>query len=154
LSRLIVFACAAQFAFWYGVHVFDSQDFAAALRPYESWDSINHRNPERRIAVNEQLARIPGRLLVFVRYYYPQHLFQEEWVYNEADIDAARIVWARDLGADENEQLRRYYPGRQTWLLEPDFRPLRLSPYEPVPAIEKKEEKPRSPAKLQLLPVR
>ena len=43
------------------------------------------------------LPRYQASCLVFVRYY-PQHIFQDEWVYNAADIDAARVVWARDLG--------------------------------------------------------
>jgi hypothetical protein len=128
-ARLIVFLCVAHFIFWYGLHVFDDSEVSMAMRPYETWDAINHGNPERRIYVNRQLASIPGKLLVFVRYY-PQHIFQDEWVYNAADIDGARIVWARDLGEAENEKLRRYYPGRAVWLLEPDFRPPRLTAYE------------------------
>src|ERR1035438_5015511 len=74
------------------------------------------------IFVKRELDQIPGKLLVFVRYY-PQHIFQEEWVYNAADIDGARVVWARDLGADEDQKLLRYYPDRTPLLLEPDFRP-------------------------------
>jgi hypothetical protein len=81
--------------------------------------------------VNQQLADIPGQLLVFVRYS-PRHIFQDEWVYNEASIDAARIIWARDLGPQDNERLRAMYPGREVLLLEPDVRPLpQLSPYVP-----------------------
>ena len=41
----------------------------------------------------------------------------------------ARVVWARDLGAAENEKLRRYYPDRNVWLLEPDARPPKLTRY-------------------------
>ncbi len=74
------------------------------------------------------MAQIPGKNLVFVRYW-PQHIFQEEWVYNEADISGARVIWARDLGQEENEKLLSYYPDRTAWLLEPDFRPPRLTPY-------------------------
>jgi hypothetical protein len=128
-ARLIVFLCVAHFLFWYGVHAFDDAEVSLAMRPYEAWDAINHGNPERRIYVTRQLAAIPGKLLVFVRYY-PQHIFQDEWVYNAADIDAARIVWARDLGETEDDKLRRYYPGRAVWLLEPDVRPPRLTAYE------------------------
>lgn len=136
-ARLLFFLCLAHFVFWYGMHVFDTEDFSLAVRPYETWDALNHRNPERRIIVSQQLASIPGEILVFVRYW-PQHIFQDEWVYNEADIDRSRIVWARDLGEEENKKLTRYYPARAVWLLEPDARPPRLEPYrevkpEPVP---------------------
>jgi len=127
-AGLIAFLCVAQFLFWYSLHLFDNQQFSLALRQYETWDGLNHRNPAARIAVNRQLEAITGKLLVFVRYY-PQHHFQEEWVYNRADIDGARVVWARDLGPAENVKLRAYFPGRSAWLLEPDFRPPRLTPY-------------------------
>jgi hypothetical protein len=151
-ALLLVLACAAQFVFWYSVHVFDNEEFAMELRPYETWDAINHRNPERRLAIKQQLAHAAGRQLVFVRYDYPRHIFQDEWVYNDADIDASPVVWARDLGAEEDEKLRQYYPGRTAWLLEPDFRPPRLGKYQP-PALPERTEPPRVPAKLQLLPV-
>jgi hypothetical protein len=128
-SRLLLFLCAIHFVFWYSLHFFDDQDFARAMMRYETWDSINHQNPERRILVNQQLAQIPGQVLVFVRYT-PHHIFQDEWVYNEASLDSARIIWARDLGPDENDKLRALYPGREVLLLEPDARPPRLTPYE------------------------
>jgi hypothetical protein len=130
-AQVLLFLCVAHFVFWYGMHIFDAADFSLAARPYETWDAINHGNPERRILVNKQLASVPGQMLVFVRYW-PQHIFQDEWVYNEADIDRARIVWARDLGDDDNRKLRKYYPGRSVWLLEPDARPPRLERYKEV----------------------
>ena len=61
---------------------------------------------------------------MFVRYT-DAHEF-DEWVYNGADIGAARVIWARDLGA-ENAKLIGYYPGRTVWLLEPDVSPPRLT---------------------------
>jgi hypothetical protein len=118
-----------QFGFWYTLHLFDTREFSLAMRQYETWDGLNHGNPERRIMVNRQLAAMPGQLLVFVRYS-PRHIFQDEWVYNRADIDASRIVWARDLGEPENAKLRAYYPGRVVMLLEPDEREPRLGPYQ------------------------
>ena len=144
VARLIFFLCAIHFIFWYGLHLFDSADFSVAMLRYETWDVINHTNPDRRIAINRQLAKIPGRLLVFV-HYSPQHIFQDEWVYNEADIQRARIVWARDLGA-ENQKLREYYPDRAVWLLEPDARPPQLRPYQPQPPAP---ANPRSPLRLE-----
>ena len=142
-ARVTVFLCAAHFCFWYGLHFFDDAEVSMSMRRYETWDAINHKNPERRIEVNRQLAQASGKQLVFVRYW-QQHVFQDEWVYNEADIDRARTVWARDLGAADNEQLRRYYPDRTAWLLEPDARPPKLSPYKAEP--EKTPEKPQAPA--------
>jgi hypothetical protein len=129
-AQFIVIACFAHFLFWYGLHLFANQPFSAEVREYETWDAINHGDPEGRIAINNRLAQSTGRQLVFVRYG-PAHTFSE-WVHNAADIDASRVVWARDLGPEENEKLRRYYPDRTIWLLEPDVRPPRLSPY-PAP---------------------
>jgi hypothetical protein len=130
IAWLLIVVCTFQFLLWYGTHVFDTSEIALAMRPYETWDAINHTNPERRIAVKRQLAEVPGDLLVFVRYA-PTHLFQEEWVWNAADIDAARIVWARDLGPEPDQELIRYYRTRRALLFEPDARPMRLSEYPP-----------------------
>ncbi len=131
-ARFLILLCGAQFAFCYGTHVFDTQPTAVSARSWDLWDSINHGNPERRIDVAKQLAAIPGRLLVFVRYW-PGHVFQDEWVYNEADIDRSRIVWARDLG-DQNQKLIEMYSDRKVLMLEPDARPPALEAYEPPAA--------------------
>jgi len=129
-ARTIVILCCAHFLFWYGLHAADNSALSRFLLRYDTWDGINHRNPERRIAVRDKLAKIPGQLLVIVRYA-PQHVFQEEWVFNAADIDSARIVWARDLGAEEDRQLLAYYPNRKALLLEPDAETPELSEYTP-----------------------
>ncbi|HVW83941.1 MAG TPA: hypothetical protein VHB50_04650 [Bryobacteraceae bacterium] len=138
-ARAVVFLCIAQFAFWYALHLPDTADFATETRRFDLWDSINHAGPTRRIGIDRELAGIPGKLLVFVRYW-PQHVFQEEWVYNSADIDGQRIVWARDLGDAENQKLIAYYRDRKFLLLEPDARPPRLTPYEPAPAAPEQQE--------------
>jgi hypothetical protein len=128
-ARVLICLCFAWFAFWYAPHLLEGTGFPLDIIRFDVWNSINHRNPERRIEVNRQLADIPGKLLVFV-HYWPQHPFQDEWVYNGADIDGQRIVWARDLGA-EDEKLRAFYGDRKALLLEPDAQPPRLAPYEP-----------------------
>jgi hypothetical protein len=132
---VLIFLCFAQFAFWYTPHLLEGTGFPLDILRFDLWNSINHGNPERRIEVNRELAAMPGKLVVFVRYW-PQHVFQDEWVYNGADIDGQRIVWARDRGDAENEKLRAYYPDRKLLLLEPDARPPRLSPWEPAPPPE------------------
>ena len=133
-ARLILFLCAAHFLFWYDAHLFEGQPFTKPLEQFQTWDIINHDDPEARIAIHDQLSKAPGRQLVFVRYQ-PQHRFQE-WVHNAADIDGSPIVWARDLGAAENGKLVRYYPNRSVWLLEPDARPPKLTPYVADAALQ------------------
>jgi hypothetical protein len=59
-----------------------------------------------------------------------------EWVYNGAEIDRQTVVFARDLGTEENEKLLAYYPDRAAWLLEPDARPPKLTPYQRIQTVQ------------------
>lgn len=127
LARLIVLLCAAHAIFWYTLHLAGTENQRVALMRYENWDFINYGDPQGRIEVNRQLEKLSGRQLVFVRYS-PLHGFHE-WIRNSADIDSSRVVWAADLGEEENRKLQSYYTDRATWLLEPDARPPRLSLY-------------------------
>jgi len=61
----------------------------------------------------------PGKHVVLVRYG-PEHSVHEEWVFNTADIDGSKVIWARDLPGELNDQLLRYYPDRTIWLATPD----------------------------------
>lgn len=126
-AALILALAGAHFLFWYGLHQFAYDRMLRAAIPYETWDAINIGDPQGRLAIADQLARAPGKQLVFVRYS-PLHEF-EEWVHNGADIDDSRMIWARDLGMDEDAKLIAYYHDRTVWLLEPDARPPRLSGY-------------------------
>ena len=81
---------------------------------------------------------MPGRHLVVVRYgpaYDPGH--QIEWVYNRADIDHAKVIWAREMGDVENTRLLEYYRHRHPWLIEPDRQPVHLRPYLSSPRSER-----------------
>ncbi len=69
-----------------------------------------------------------GRQLIVVRYA-PDHIPHEEWVFNEADINSAKIVWAREMDPADNQRLIDYFKDRQAWLLEPDKNPLGLTKY-------------------------
>jgi len=75
---------------------------------------------EERREVEQSLLGKGGKHLVIVRYS-PGHSVHKEFVYNRADIDAAPIVWARELpSAEANQRLLRYYQDRKIWLLRPD----------------------------------
>ena len=74
------------------------------------------------------LEKTPGQHLIIVRYA-PSHLPDTEWVYNAADIDGSKVVWARDMDDKDNQELIQYFKNRTVWLLEPDESPPRLSPY-------------------------
>jgi hypothetical protein len=82
----------------------------------------------RRATLQQSLERMPDRHLVIVRY--SDHWPLDEWVYNDADIDASKVVWARDMGPVRNHALRMYFRDRHAWLLEPDPNPGRLQPFE------------------------
>ena len=92
-----------------------------------TWYSEDPHNIQRARVIN-RLEREPGQHLVFVRYE-PEHEIFLDWVYNSADIDSAKVVWARDMGAGGNQELIEYFKARRVWLVEPDETPLRLAPY-------------------------
>ena len=96
---------------------------AAAPEP-GSWAAIG----SERAALEEQLGSLPGLQLVLVRYH-PDHDPLLEWVYNGADIDRQKVVWARDMGGDKNEEVLRYYSDRRVWLLEADEIRPKVTPY-------------------------
>jgi len=75
-----------------------------------------------------QLSAQPGLHLVIVRYG-PNHVPANEWVYNRADIDGSKVVFARDMGSQKNHELLDYYKSRQIWVVNADEVPPRLSPY-------------------------
>jgi hypothetical protein len=70
----------------------------------------------RRDSVLRKLDELPGKQLVLVKYG-PGHDLNHEWIYNRADIDASRIVWAREMGTEKDQELLNYYPERKLWRL-------------------------------------
>lgn len=83
---------------------------------------------EERAQIEDRLNQLQGNQLVIVRYS-PQHYGFDEWVYNSADIEHAKVIWAREMDGASNSELIRYYPDRKVWLVEPDTLPAKLSPY-------------------------
>jgi hypothetical protein len=132
LVRLTVFACFALSALRLG---------ASPLRiNLGSWPSSNWAlawyGPgdfgALRARIEAQLDHLPGKQLAIVRYA-PDHKPMSEWVYNAADINDSKVIWARDMGPQQNAQLIRYYNNRAVWLVQPDKTPVQVTPY-PVAA--------------------
>jgi len=67
---------------------------------------------EYRAKFEAQLNSLPGEHLAIVRYG-ANHSVHAEWVYNRADIDGAKIVWAREIPGKELKPLLDYFRGRQ-----------------------------------------
>ncbi|MGE5054681.1 MAG: hypothetical protein ACM3WP_11000 [Acidobacteriota bacterium] len=94
-----------------------------------SWAAIG---PER-TAIANRLNSLPGPQLVLVRYG-SNHDPMLDWVYNGADIDGQKVVWARDMGEAQNVDLLHYFNDRTVWLLDADDLRPRLVQY-PVPRL-------------------
>jgi len=88
-----------------------------------------------RARVLTQMRGLPGLQLAIVRYGPGHNLVNDEWVYNDADIDSWSVVWARDMGT-QNEELIAYFKDRHVWLIEPDETPVRLSAYSPPRIVD------------------
>jgi hypothetical protein len=86
-----------------------------------------------RAAIARELSHIPGKHLIMVRYE-EDHNVHDEWVYNGAEIDSAKVLWARELDAEQNAKLFAYFKNRQIWLVEPDTDNTELIPYQPPKA--------------------
>ena len=92
-----------------------------------TWYSPNPLVINRQV-VQEQLRKSPGNHLIVVRYKQDHDPFTE-WVYNDADIDSSKIIWAREMGPSENKKLLDYFNERHAWLLDADDNPPKLMPY-------------------------
>jgi hypothetical protein len=94
----------------------------AARHPVAGWAN------GRAVLVNK-LSSLPGKHLVIVRYG-SSHNVHHEWVYNAADIDHSKIVWARDIPGRDLQPLIHYFKDRDVWVLEADNSPPELRPFE------------------------
>jgi hypothetical protein len=96
--------------------------FAAHVHAYEPTTWAHERE-----AIRRDLEQLDGRHLVLVRYA-PDHCPHDEWVYNRADLDSAKVVWAREMSRAENLRLMHSFPDRKLWLLNADLEPRTLVP--------------------------
>ncbi len=84
-----------------------------------------------RAAIAEKLQHTPGKHLIMVRYDKDDHNIHDEWVYNGAEIDTAKVLWARELDPQQNAKLFAYFRDRKIWLVTPDSDNTYLEPYTP-----------------------
>ena len=84
-----------------------------------------------RAQIARELEQLPGQHLVLVLYS-SEHNTLQEWVYNRADLDSAKVLWARGESSEWNTRLTdRYRATHAIWELEADgvdSRPKLLSP--------------------------
>jgi hypothetical protein len=99
----------------------------------DAFPYVDDLNEPFRKPVEEQLAALPGEHLVVVRYS-KDHNSGEEYVYNDADIDHAKTVWAREIPGIDLVPLFHYFKNRDVWLYEPDEDDGTVAPYSPSSA--------------------
>lgn len=100
-------------------------------RPVSVW-ILNWFGPDhfvtQRSVVEKRLSQIPGGQLAIVRYA-ADHDPIDEWVFNSADIDSSKVIWARAMDPESDEELIRYYSQRKAWLVQPDSPSEEIVPY-------------------------
>jgi hypothetical protein len=98
----------------------------------------------QRAEIASQLEAMPGQQLVIVRYSQSHHNVLSEWVYNAADIDHAKMVWAREIPGIDTQPLLDYFGGRKVWILEPDAPSPHLTPYPGEAAMQTQAQAPNN----------
>ncbi|MEO8097250.1 MAG: hypothetical protein ABI811_06070 [Acidobacteriota bacterium] len=82
-----------------------------------------------RTTIARALEKLPGQHLIFV----PQEQYSREWVYNDADLNDSKIVWARTLGYAKDSALRQHFSASRAWRLSGDEWHPQLDSYAPAP---------------------
>jgi hypothetical protein len=80
----------------------------------------------KRARILRQLEGTAGQHLVLV-HYGAEHDVLQEWVYNRADIDRAKVVWAREMSPAADQELKDYFRGRKIWVVDADEAEPRLT---------------------------
>jgi hypothetical protein len=96
---------------------------------FQSWCCVKPGNPNK-ARILAMLDSTDGKHLALVKPKTdPDNVFQ--WIYNDADIDASKIVWARDMGAEGNRALIEYFRDRKIWVVDPNVEPATIVPFSP-----------------------
>jgi hypothetical protein len=125
LSWAIVFLLAADSALSVRRHICDPLEWACKGDP-------------SRAAIAKELSKTPGKHLIVVSYE-ADHNLHDEWVYNGAEIDTAKVLWARDIDPVQNAKLFAYFKDRHIWFINPDINNSDLISYQPPPSPPPKQ---------------
>jgi hypothetical protein len=98
------------------------------LKQSGSWDGGAPSIGIERAQVKSELESRPGPQIAIVRYAH-DHLYPE-WVYNAADLEDSKIIWAREMGPTSDQELLNHYKDRTAWLVEADLSPPRVTRYQ------------------------
>ncbi|QEG34539.1 hypothetical protein [Bythopirellula goksoeyrii] len=101
--------------------LFVGEAWKYATMPLDDWQYVRQN---RQI----ELSEMAGKQLVFVDYE-TGHDPLQEWVYNQADIDASKVVWARSMSEEEDLELREFFSDRKAWRLSADADSPNLRPW-------------------------
>jgi hypothetical protein len=115
------FASAIVLSITLVITVFPAIESKIARRRYVGFET-------HRARMISDLTQSAERHLIIVEYQ-PGHVPHDEWVYNEADIDQAPVVWARDMGPEQNRRLIEYFKSRRVWELSVKDELHELRPY-------------------------
>ncbi len=126
LSRTLVFFAIALTAV-YIVEAARNPSLSSFVAPAGVWANPGNQS---RAKILKQLEALPGKHLVIVRYS-TGNTETGEWVYNRADIDSAKVVWAREIPGVEIEPLLKYFCSYHIWLLEPP----NLTPFNHIQSL-------------------
>jgi hypothetical protein len=82
------------------------------------------------MAIQRKLESLPGKHLIMVRYT-DDHNIHDDWVYNGAEIDTAKVIWGREIDPEQDGKLFAYFQDRKAWLVTPDTDNTYVAPYTP-----------------------
>ena len=92
------------------------------IRAGSFWEWPHWDFRDSRASIEAKLQAMPGKHLILVRYA-DNHSMHEEWVYNPADMEKSKVIWANVMNWKSDMEMRNYFRGRQAWIVEPDRDP-------------------------------
>ncbi len=96
---------------------FSESDEAQGVRWPPNW-SYSSQRVHNREEIEDKLSSLPGQHLVLARYRYPFHNYNNELVFNGADIAGSKILWARSMDVKQNCSFVQTYRGRRLWIAD------------------------------------